>query len=133
MTQVLQPRIELLSIALLDQHRPLVEELWRLAGALRLEFGWHYLLDLTWDRVDLEVGVITAPTSKSGQPLVTPISTAAVAELRRLPRPHQRVFCNRDGGGYEYVVNDDRCIGCGFCSKACPCGIWNLVENDPLT
>ncbi len=35
-------------------------------------------------------------------------------------------------GGYEYVVNPDRCIGCGFCAGACPCGVWNLVENDPL-
>jgi NADPH-dependent glutamate synthase beta subunit-like oxidoreductase/NAD-dependent dihydropyrimidine dehydrogenase PreA subunit len=35
-------------------------------------------------------------------------------------------------GGYEYVVNPDRCIGCGFCAGACPCGIWDLVENDPL-
>lgn len=34
--------------------------------------------------------------------------------------------------GFEMVVNPDRCIGCGFCGGACPCGIWNLVENDPL-
>ncbi len=33
---------------------------------------------------------------------------------------------------FEYVVNDDRCIACGFCAQACPCGIWNLVENDPI-
>ncbi|MCU0577439.1 MAG: FAD-dependent oxidoreductase [Desulfobacterota bacterium] len=36
------------------------------------------------------------------------------------------------GEGYEYVVNDERCIGCGFCSGACPCGIWELKENDPI-
>ena len=35
-------------------------------------------------------------------------------------------------GDYEYVVNENRCIGCGFCAGACPCGIWNLVENAPL-
>ncbi|MFO8083693.1 MAG: FAD-dependent oxidoreductase [Desulfobacterales bacterium] len=33
---------------------------------------------------------------------------------------------------YEYVVDENRCIGCGFCAAACPCGIWNLVENDPM-
>lgn len=36
------------------------------------------------------------------------------------------------GGGFELVVNPDRCIGCGFCAGACPCGVWNLVENEPL-
>jgi SAM-dependent methyltransferase len=41
-------RIEILSVALLDQHRDGVQSLRRLAGSLRLEFGWHYLLDLTW-------------------------------------------------------------------------------------
>jgi NADPH-dependent glutamate synthase beta subunit-like oxidoreductase/glutamate synthase domain-containing protein 3/ferredoxin len=33
---------------------------------------------------------------------------------------------------YEYVVDDDRCIGCGFCAGACPTGVWRLVENEPL-
>jgi NADPH-dependent glutamate synthase beta subunit-like oxidoreductase len=33
---------------------------------------------------------------------------------------------------YEYVVDADRCIGCGFCAGACPCGIWDLVENTPI-
>ena len=32
-------------------------------------------------------------------------------------------------GGYEYVVNDDLCIGCGFCAGVCPCGIWEMTEN----
>ena len=35
-------------------------------------------------------------------------------------------------GGYEMVVDPNRCIGCGFCAGGCPCGIWDLVENDPL-
>lgn len=34
--------------------------------------------------------------------------------------------------GFEMVVDPERCIGCGFCAGTCPCGIWNLVENDPL-
>ncbi|MFO8112251.1 MAG: FAD-dependent oxidoreductase [Desulfosalsimonadaceae bacterium] len=35
--------------------------------------------------------------------------------------------------GFEYRVMEDRCIGCGFCAGACPCGIWALVENEPLS
>ena len=30
---------------------------------------------------------------------------------------------------YEYVVDEDKCIGCGFCAGTCPCGIWEMVEN----
>ena len=37
-----------------------------------------------------------------------------------------------DGDQYEYSVNGDKCIGCGFCAGACPTGIWLLVENEPL-
>ncbi len=36
------------------------------------------------------------------------------------------------GSGYEYVVDENLCIGCGFCAGACPCGVWDLVENTPL-
>jgi NADPH-dependent glutamate synthase beta subunit-like oxidoreductase/NAD-dependent dihydropyrimidine dehydrogenase PreA subunit len=32
-------------------------------------------------------------------------------------------------GSYEYVVDDDLCIGCGFCAGICPCGVWEMVEN----
>jgi len=39
---------------------------------------------------------------------------------------------DREGTEYEYVVDPDRCIGCGFCAGACPCGIWDLVENTPM-
>ncbi|NOZ68488.1 MAG: FAD-dependent oxidoreductase [Deferribacteres bacterium] len=34
-----------------------------------------------------------------------------------------------DDGSYEYVVDDESCIGCGFCAGICPCGIWEMVEN----
>ena len=35
-------------------------------------------------------------------------------------------------GSFEYVVEDDCCIGCGVCAGVCPTGVWNLVANDPL-
>lgn len=41
-------RIEILSVSLLDEHRPTVESLHSMATELRTGFGWHYLLDLTW-------------------------------------------------------------------------------------
>lgn len=41
-------KIEILPVSLLDQQRPLVERLKQLAHSLGLEFGWHYLLDLSW-------------------------------------------------------------------------------------
>jgi SAM-dependent methyltransferase len=48
-------KIEILSTELLEVHRPLVQDLRRLANSLGLEFGWHYLLDLTWiiSQIDL--------------------------------------------------------------------------------
>lgn len=43
-----QECLEILSVTLLDEERRRVTELRHLAGTLGLEFGWHYLLDLTW-------------------------------------------------------------------------------------
>ena len=46
--------------------------------------------------------------------------------------PQQAISRNEFEGGYAYVVNAEKCIGCGFCAGACPCGIWALRENDPM-
>jgi NADPH-dependent glutamate synthase beta subunit-like oxidoreductase/NAD-dependent dihydropyrimidine dehydrogenase PreA subunit len=37
-----------------------------------------------------------------------------------------------EGTEYEYAVDADLCIGCGFCAGACPCGVWDLIENTPI-
>jgi SAM-dependent methyltransferase len=44
----MQDIIEILPVELLDKNRPTVNSLQKLAHSLGLEFGWHYLLDLTW-------------------------------------------------------------------------------------
>jgi SAM-dependent methyltransferase len=41
-------KIEILSVALIDQNRPQVEDLKRLARSLGIGLGWHYLLDWAW-------------------------------------------------------------------------------------
>ncbi len=32
-------------------------------------------------------------------------------------------------GGFEYYSDPNKCIGCGICAGACPCGIWSMHEN----
>jgi NADPH-dependent glutamate synthase beta subunit-like oxidoreductase/ferredoxin len=46
----------------------------------------------------------------------------------------QSAISKKENGGHDFemVVDPERCIGCGFCGGACPCGIWTLVENDAL-
>lgn len=34
-----------------------------------------------------------------------------------------------EGGGFEYVADAARCIGCGICAGICPCGIWSMYDN----
>jgi len=48
-------KIEILPVELLDQNRELVNALKETAHSLKLEFGWHYLLDLTWIIYNLQV------------------------------------------------------------------------------
>jgi SAM-dependent methyltransferase len=48
-TEINNPQfIEILPVSLLDENRATVVALKQLADSLGLEFGWHYLLDLTW-------------------------------------------------------------------------------------
>jgi ferredoxin len=37
-----------------------------------------------------------------------------------------------NGAEFQMVVDEEKCIGCGFCAGACPCGVWDLVENKPI-
>lgn len=32
-------------------------------------------------------------------------------------------------GAWEYMVDEDKCIGCGFCAGTCPCGVWEMEKN----
>ena len=40
--------VEILSVELLDRHRPVVNQIHQLAGSLGIGLGWHYLLDWVW-------------------------------------------------------------------------------------
>ncbi len=34
-----------------------------------------------------------------------------------------------EDGSYEYVIDDNLCIGCSFCAGICPTGVWEMEEN----
>ncbi len=36
---------------------------------------------------------------------------------------------NKEEAGFEYVVDPEKCIGCGICSGICPSGIWAMYNN----
>ncbi|PLX81030.1 MAG: 4Fe-4S ferredoxin [Desulfuromonas sp.] len=34
----------------------------------------------------------------------------------------------KEGGSFEYVSDDDVCIGCSICAGICPCGVWAMEQ-----
>jgi len=34
----------------------------------------------------------------------------------------------KEDGSFEYMSDDQYCIGCGICSGICPCGIWGMEQ-----
>ena len=34
-----------------------------------------------------------------------------------------------EDGSWEYISDENKCIGCGICAGICPCGIWSLQDN----
>jgi SAM-dependent methyltransferase len=50
----MRDKVEILPVSLLESERSKVRELKKLASSLKLEFGWHYLLDITWILRQLE-------------------------------------------------------------------------------
>jgi Fe-S-cluster-containing hydrogenase component 2 len=32
----------------------------------------------------------------------------------------------KEDGSFEYISDDNYCIGCGICAGMCPCGIWGM-------
>lgn len=36
----------------------------------------------------------------------------------------------KENGQFEYISNPNKCIGCGICAGLCPCGIWEMEDNN---
>jgi NADPH-dependent glutamate synthase beta subunit-like oxidoreductase/Pyruvate/2-oxoacid:ferredoxin oxidoreductase delta subunit len=34
----------------------------------------------------------------------------------------------KENGGFEYVSDDEVCIGCSICAGICPCGVWAMEQ-----
>ena len=54
----MRDRIEILPASLLESERSIIDELKALAAELKLEFGWHYLLDLSWIYLGMIIGLL---------------------------------------------------------------------------
>ena len=64
-------RIEILSVSLLDDQRPLAQEMRQISEQLNITLGWHYLLDLTWAAQQLAVtGGMRVMDAGAGQGLM---------------------------------------------------------------
>lgn len=85
-------KIEILPVSLLHQHRGLVDELKGLAENLGLEFGWHYLLDLTWIisqmRLDKGVRIMDAGAGVGVMQWYLAQKGVEVVSVDRLDRSH---------------------------------------------
>ncbi|MGW8194499.1 MAG: FAD-dependent oxidoreductase [Desulforhopalus sp.] len=54
---------------------------------------------------------------------ICPTGAISRRELTIGARPGYQVGFD---GSYEYISDDNKCIGCGFCADTCPCGIWAM-------
>lgn len=100
------------------------------------EASWDRLPAIEPERIHLEY--YTPDTSPAESPAACAGQCASCGACRDCGLcaslcPEQAISRNPSiGEPYTYVVDENRCIGCGFCAGACPCGIWRLVENEPL-
>jgi integrase len=55
--------------------------------------------------LDLDAGTLTINRTKNGDPVTAGLSSAAIVELKRLPRvgPDELIFSNRGGKPYTYT------------------------------
>jgi integrase len=62
------------------------------------------LLQARGKDLDLAMGTLTIPRTKNGDAIVIGLSSAALAELKKLPKvvPEERIFGNRSGGVFTY-------------------------------
>jgi hypothetical protein len=98
-------RIEILSVDLLDQNRALVEDLKRLAKSLNLEFGWHYLLDLSWILSLLgDVDSLQVMDAGAGTGILQWYSGCEACAARLICCPQVVLFC---------VISTVRCLAHG--------------------